>query len=62
MILRILLTVVLAMLAVNAQSSDSRSPAEQYVCIADQSAGFNYNKQNKAWESRHRKGKDSIQL
>ena len=46
---RLLLSVVLAMLAVNAQTGEGEQPTEQYLCIADQSIGFEYNKIAKRW-------------
>jgi len=46
---RLLLSVVLATLAVNAQAGKSEQPTEQYLCIADQSIGFEYNKIAKQW-------------
>ena len=46
---RLLLSVVLAMLTVNAQAGESERLTEQYLCIADQSIGFEYNKIAKQW-------------
>src|SRR5262245_39549590 len=48
---RLLLSLVLAMLSVNAQASGTDKPTEQYLCVADQSAGFRYEKTAKEWES-----------
>lgn len=47
--LQILLTVALVALSVTAHAADVTSQPEQYLCVVDQTAGFEYNSQLKTW-------------
>ncbi len=49
--IRLLLTVVIAILSAGVYAADREKPKEQYLCIGEQMAGFGYDKNSKQWYS-----------